>query len=66
MRSALVCKEAVVAMQPPGRSATAAGEYASKLLGIKALLCQRLHSNMWVTSIAAVSTAEVKLLSSSP
>ena len=43
MACALVCQEAVVAMQPPGRSAPAAGEDARKFLGIKALLRQPLH-----------------------
>ena len=36
-------------MQPPGRPTPAAGEYAGKLLRVKALLGQRLHSRCWDT-----------------
>ena len=43
MVSILVCKQAVIAMEPAGRAAPAAGEDAGELLRVKALLRQLLQ-----------------------
>ncbi len=43
MVSLLVCKEAIVAMEPAGRAAPAAGEDAGELLLVEALLRQLLQ-----------------------